>query len=72
MSKTIKPLAWIVRRFPAAFGMEWTTDETWIRTGPSTYDTRPIRVLSAGWVPDGWEYVGDEWPENVPVRADHA
>lgn len=57
------PLAWAVRRFPALFGMEWTEDEIYIRTGPSTYDARPIRLLSAGWVPVDWDYVGDEWSE---------
>ena len=59
------PLAWAVRRFPAAFGMEWTPDETLVLIGANTYDMRPILVLSGGWVPDGWDYAGDEHPAEV-------
>lgn len=53
----MNPLAALARRFPKAFGLEWVDDEGLFATDdPQTFDLRPIRILSGGFVPVGWEY----------------
>lgn len=53
----MNPLAALARRFPRIFGLEWVETEEMFPTETETvYDLRPVRVLSGGWVPVGWEY----------------
>ena len=43
----MNPLAWLVRRYPRPFRLEWVNDVTYIETAPHTYDERDVRYLSS-------------------------
>jgi hypothetical protein len=45
------PLIPLTHRFPRLFGLEWVdTEELFPTDNPSTFDLRPVRLLSGGYV----------------------
>ena len=53
------PLAWIVRRYPRPFRLEWVNDVTYVQTAPNTYDERDVRYLASS------EVQCIDWPEET-------
>lgn len=47
----MNPLIALTHRFPRWFGLEWVdTEELFPTDDPHTFDLRPVRLLSGGYV----------------------